>query len=71
MNDRQQRYYYEIKNIAEQKGGKVLSDKYENTKFEMWFQCSNGHIFDCRPDHIKANRWCPTCVYDKSMTNFT
>jgi hypothetical protein len=47
--------------IAEEKGGKCLSDVYENKKTKMEWQCSHGHIWKASAASILANKWCPVC----------
>jgi hypothetical protein len=51
--------------IAEEKGGKCLSDVYENKTIKMEWQCSNGHIWKASAGTILANKWCPVCTYKR------
>jgi hypothetical protein len=48
--------------VAEKRGGKVISKEYENSDTPMDFECSKGHQFSNRFSHIKSRgQWCPTC----------
>lgn len=53
----------ELNNIAEQRGGKCLSNIYLGVDKKHIFQCSEGHIWEAIPANIKSKRksWCPTC----------
>ena len=49
----------ECKKIAEQRGGKCLSDKYIDSSTELYFQCKNLHPFYETPYNLKnKNCWC-------------
>ena len=61
MNSRQQKYYAEFANIAQSRGGKLLSRGYVNSDTHLLFECKCGHQWCGRPDHIKRGSWCPRC----------
>lgn len=49
--------------IAEERGGKCLSEKYVNAHTKMKWQCSEGHIWNTCFANIKNdNTWCPYCA---------
>jgi hypothetical protein len=52
---------YDIKRIAEEKGGKCLSNKYVDMKSMLVWQCNSGHIWEATLKSIKKNNWCPEC----------
>ena len=54
----------EIKEIAEERGGKCLSEEYINNKTKMEFQCIKGHKWMARPKSIKEGTWCPLCYFE-------
>jgi hypothetical protein len=56
----------EMKAFAESKGGKCLSNRYENNTIKLRWQCQNKHTWWAMPLHImrKEGRWCPKCFYD-------
>lgn len=50
------------KNIAQERGGKLLSIKYINSGAKLKWKCSKGHIFFKDLEHIKnRDQWCPNC----------
>ena len=51
------------KEIAEKKGGELVSNEYKNSDTKMEWKCSNGYIFHNNLYHIKQrNQWCPKCI---------
>jgi len=50
-----------MRELAKQKGGKCLSEKYVNAHTKLKWQCHNSHIWDTAPVRIKSGNWCPTC----------
>jgi hypothetical protein len=53
----------EMRNLAEQKGGFCLSEKYINSKTKLKWQCEKGHIWETTADCIKQGQWCPYCSH--------
>lgn len=52
----------EFQNIAEDNGGKCLSNGHVDTKTKLRFRCEEGHEFEATSSSIKyAKSWCPTC----------
>lgn len=53
----------ELKRIAEERGGKCLSEVYLGATEKHQFQCSEGHIWEAIPSNIKNGKktWCPLC----------
>lgn len=50
------------KQIALDRGGRLLSESYINIDSQLLFQCSKGHEFEMRLNHAKLRgQWCPTC----------
>ena len=53
----------ELREIANARGGSILSNFYTNQHAKMEFECSEGHRWWARPLHIKRSKsWCPTCA---------
>lgn len=52
----------DLKKIAGDKGGKVLSERYVNKSTKLQFMCGNGHIFETRPAEILRGNWCSFCA---------
>ncbi len=54
----------DMQSLAEQRGGKCLSDKYISVGQNLKWQCSRGHIFQATPEVIASKllkNWCPIC----------
>ena len=52
----------EMREIAQNRGGKCLSDNYINNKTKLLWQCKEGHRWLAAPSKIKSGQWCPTCA---------
>jgi len=52
----------DMQKLAEEKGGKCLSEKYINTTTKLRWQCSKGHIWNAQPNNVKTGNWCPYCA---------
>jgi hypothetical protein len=55
----------EMKEFAENKGGKCLSDVYINGDVKLMWQCPEGHQWMARSELILSGRWCPYCAREK------
>ncbi|MFS0558880.1 zinc-ribbon domain-containing protein [Brevibacillus sp. 179-C9.3 HS] len=51
----------EMKELAESKGGKCLSDSYKNVNTLMTWQCEKGHIWKATAASIRSGFWCHHC----------
>ncbi len=50
-----------FKEIAKERGGKCLSQEYINANSKLEWECSKGHRWFARANHIKRKSWCPLC----------
>jgi len=50
-----------IKEVAESRGGKCLSEHYNNSKDKLKWECSEGHKWEARSGHVLKGHWCPQC----------
>ena len=50
-----------FKKIANERGGKLISNKYINIDTKLKWQCINGHYFNLSGYDAKKGRWCPSC----------
>ena len=57
-----------MQEIATQRGGKCLSDKYGNSSTNLRWECCARHIWEATPDSIKQGSWCPECSDSKDLT---
>jgi hypothetical protein len=59
----------EMQEIAKERGGECLSDKYISNNIKLKWKCKLGHIWECIPMNIKNNNyWCPKCSKKKKLT---
>jgi predicted lactoylglutathione lyase len=52
----------EMREIAEERGGKCLSDTYVNSQTQLMWECAEGHQWKAKPNYIKTGSWCPRCA---------
>ena len=53
----------DIKIIAKNKNGKLLSKEYKNMNTKMIWKCNKEHIWKTTPARVKLqNHWCPICA---------
>lgn len=58
-----------VKEYALNKGGKCLSDYYENRKKRLLWQCKKGHQWKSSTQSvIGAGSWCPACAKNIRLT---
>lgn len=51
-----------MKEIANKRGGKCLSEKYGNNQTKLTWECCEGHLWEATPHSIKIDgTWCPEC----------
>ncbi|CZH11661.1 Uncharacterised protein [Legionella pneumophila] len=59
----------EMKQLAERKKGKCLSNAYINSDSKLTWECEFGHQWDALPNSIKNKKsWCPECAERKKLT---
>ena len=61
MNTRQLRTLERLRTLAEERGGKCLSDRYLNAKSELEWECAKGHRWRTLAKTVRSGTWCPTC----------
>ena len=59
----------EMQELARQKGGVCLSNKYINDRTKLKWRCKEGHVWDAMPHNIKSGHWCPKCKKGESGYN--
>ena len=52
----------EMRQLAENKGGKLLSEKYIDANTKLKFECAEGHIWLARPTNMYRGVWCQICA---------
>jgi hypothetical protein len=58
----------ELKTIAQERGGKCLSDDYVNNQTKLLWECAEGHKWEAAPGNIKFGTWCPYCGGSLQLT---
>jgi glutaredoxin len=56
----------ELRNLAAERGGEVLSPRYLGTHRKLNFRCAQGHVWSTEPMVIKRGSWCSQCHRDSS-----
>lgn len=50
-----------VQAAAQALGGACLSTAYRNNRERLTWECSRGHVWQARADHVLAGHWCPYC----------
>jgi predicted lactoylglutathione lyase len=61
----------DVKKIAEDKGGKCLSNEIKNSKQMLKFQCDKKHVWNSNYNRLQQGNWCPFCAdktYGEKLT---
>ena len=58
----------DMRELAKNKGGKCLSEKYVSTHTKLLWECEKGHQWEGRPSGIKRGSWCPACAGNIKLT---
>lgn len=56
----------QLKQIASNRGGKCISQKYENVDAKLIWQCNQGHTWESSAYSIKTGAWCSKCAAKKN-----
>lgn len=58
-----------MQQIAQERGGKCLSEEYSSNRTELLWRCAEGHEWRANPNSIKnAKSWCPQCSHTVKPT---
>lgn len=60
--------YNKIKDIVEEKGGKLITQAYISSESELDVICGNKHNFKTSGGSITSGRWCPECAPNKKLS---
>ena len=61
--DKQRKNIKDVIEFIENKGGKLLSEKYIGCDQKLEVQCSKGHIWKPTYTNLKGGTWCLVCYY--------
>ena len=54
--------------IAQERGGKCLSDTYINNNVKLSWECAEGHQWEAIPGSVRRGSWCPECAGKTPLT---
>ena len=57
-----------MKQIALERGGECLSERYLGAATKLRWRCGNGHSWSAVPGMITKGHWCPRCRYQLSYS---
>jgi len=58
-----------FRKIAIERGGKLISEKYEGVMSKLEWECKEGHRWEAIPDSvIGKGRWCPYCARNVKLS---
>lgn len=58
----------QLQNIAKERGGKLLSERYVDNLYKLKWQCADGHQWYASPSNVKNHhKWCPICGLRKGV----
>ena len=52
----------DMRELAEKREGKCLSDHYNGSQSKLLWECVKGHTWESTSNHIQQDRWCPVCA---------
>jgi len=56
-----------MRQVAQSRGGRCLSEEYQTVRQRLQWQCARGHVWSAVPDSVLQGHWCPSCaVLDKT-----
>ena len=56
----------DMRDIANDHGGKCLSEKYISSSHKLSWQCKSGHVWDALPYGVIHGSWCKICAFKNS-----
>ena len=60
---RQEPMLHELKDLAQERGGRLISKKYKNSRSPLEWECAKGHQWKSKASTVKHSKtWCPTCA---------
>lgn len=57
--------------VAQERGGKCLSQRYVNNSNKLQWLCHRGHTWHAPLGRIQAGCWCPTCAHQAQIKSRT
>jgi hypothetical protein len=60
-----EKQYSLLREIAESRGGKCLSESFTGFGSKMRWRCGCGREWDAKPGDVKNGSWCPSCAHKR------
>jgi hypothetical protein len=57
----------DMKQLAQKRGGKCLSNEHVNAHTKLLWQCELGHKWEAKPNNIQTGSWCPICANQRKL----
>lgn len=54
--------------LAQTRGGRCLSQVYQDSQYKLLWQCQKGHQWQAVPANITRGQWCPRCAGSLPLT---
>ena len=67
--DGQRQSLEESQDLAQQKGGKLLSKRTGPYLEKLRWRCAHNHTWQAPASHVRAGNWCQQCYYDSMRSN--
>lgn len=56
----------EMEEVAKERGGKCLSNRYVDSNSKLLWECAEGHRWEAIFYNIISGKWCPKCAVNKN-----
>lgn len=68
IEEKNQRFYNEMRKLAEDKNGRLLSDEYTGCDAYYKWMCHKNHTWKAKWGDVKQGTWCPHCNGNARLT---
>jgi hypothetical protein len=58
----------DMREIAKERKGNCLSKIYQDAHSKLKWECSEGHVWESKPNAVKNGRWCAKCAGKEKLT---
>jgi hypothetical protein len=59
----------QMRELAEQRGGRCVSEHYKNSVTKLRWECHRGHQWDAIPGAVTRGHWCAACAHMDKISN--
>jgi hypothetical protein len=57
-----------MRDLANTRGGRCLSEEYLGSKFKLTWKCKFGHRWQAAPSYVVQGTWCPICARNQRLS---